>query len=57
MRRQGYSAVYQQLEVGLFSIEVPIYDRGGRVIAAMSASVWQREPDEETAKKSFWSHY
>ena len=53
VRRQGYSAVYQQLEVGLFSVGVPIYDRAGHVIAAMSASVWQREPDEETLQSKF----
>jgi IclR family pca regulon transcriptional regulator len=53
VRSQGYSTVYQQLEVGLFSIGVPIYDRGGQVIAAMSASVWQREPDDETLKARF----
>lgn len=53
VRTQGFSAVYQQLEVGLFSIGVPIVDRAGHVIAAMSASVWQREPDERTLKNGF----
>jgi IclR family pca regulon transcriptional regulator len=55
IRTQGYAAVYQQLEMGLFSIGVPIYDRANHVIAAISASVWQREPDVETLERDFLS--
>lgn len=53
IRTQGYAAVYQQLEMGLFSIGVPIYDRANHAIAAISASVWQREPDVETLERDF----
>jgi IclR family pca regulon transcriptional regulator len=53
IRTQGYAAVYQQLEMVLFSIGVPIYDRANHVIAAISASVWQREPDVETLERDF----
>ena len=53
IRDKGYSAVYQQLEVGLFSVGVPIFDRAGGVIAAMSASIWQREPDQQTVQDTF----
>jgi IclR family pca regulon transcriptional regulator len=41
-RRDGYSVVNQELEIGLRSIGVPVLDRGGRVAAAMSFSV--RDP-------------
>ncbi len=37
--RQGYALCDQELEVGLRSIAVPILDREGRTIAAMSLSV------------------
>jgi IclR family pca regulon transcriptional regulator len=36
VRRQGYSAVDQELELGLRSIAVPVYDTTGRVVAAMN---------------------
>ena len=38
-RGDGYCVVNQELEVGLRGIGVPIADRGGRIIAAMSLSV------------------
>ena len=53
IREQGYAAVYQQLEMGLFSIGVPIHDRAKNVIAAISASVWQREPDAQTLERDY----
>jgi len=46
-RVRGFSVVDQELEIGLRSIGVPIGDRGGRVVAAMSISV--REPQLKTA--------
>ena len=53
IRKQGYAAVYQQLEMGLYSIGVPIHDRAKNVIAAISASVWQREPDAQTLERDY----
>jgi IclR family pca regulon transcriptional regulator len=41
-RRDGHSVVNQELEMGLRSIGVPVFDRGGRTAAAMSFSV--RDP-------------
>ena len=41
-RRDGHSVVNQELEMGLRSIGVPVFDRGGRTVAAMSFSV--RDP-------------
>ncbi|NCT99781.1 MAG: helix-turn-helix domain-containing protein [Comamonadaceae bacterium] len=38
-QRQGYALCDQELEIGLRSIAVPILDRRGRTIAAMSLSV------------------
>ena len=38
-QRQGYALCDQELEIGLRSIAVPILDRHGRTIAAMSLSV------------------
>lgn len=36
-RRLGYSLVDEELEVGVRSLSVPIYDAGGHVIAALNA--------------------
>ncbi|MBX9738884.1 MAG: helix-turn-helix domain-containing protein [Beijerinckiaceae bacterium] len=52
-RQQGYASVYQQLEIGLFSVGVPVYDRAHNVLAAISASVWRREPDAVTLDAEF----
>jgi len=38
-RRQGYSYVEQELELGLCSLAVPVHDRAGRVVAALNASM------------------
>jgi IclR family transcriptional regulator, pca regulon regulatory protein len=38
VRRQGYSLVDEELEVGLRSVAVPIVNSGGRVMAAMNVS-------------------
>jgi IclR family pca regulon transcriptional regulator len=53
VRTQSYATVYQQLEMGLFSVGVPVYDRANNIIAAISASVWRREPDPLTLE----THY
>lgn len=39
VKKQGYSLVEQELELGLTSISVPIYNRKGKVTAALSISV------------------
>jgi IclR family pca regulon transcriptional regulator len=38
-RRQGYTYVEQELELGLCSLAVPVHDRDGRVVAALNASM------------------
>jgi IclR family pca regulon transcriptional regulator len=38
-REKGYSIVDQELELGLRSIAVPVYDGGGKVAAAMNVGV------------------
>ncbi len=53
VRAQSYATVYQQLEMGLFSVGVPVYDRANNIVAAISASVWRREPDPATLE----AHY
>jgi IclR family pca regulon transcriptional regulator len=53
VRAQDFAAVYQQLEMGLFSVGVPVLDRAGNVFAAISASAWRREPDLATLE----THY
>jgi IclR family pca regulon transcriptional regulator len=37
-RAQGYAMISQELEEGLCSIAVPLFDRAGNVIAAMNIS-------------------
>jgi IclR family pca regulon transcriptional regulator len=39
VRRQGWSAVDQELEEGLRSLAVPIHDASGTVVAALNVSV------------------
>ena len=39
VRENGYSIVDQELELGLRSIAVPVYDAGGKVAAAMNVGV------------------
>ncbi len=48
VRAQGFATVYQQLEMGLFSVGLPVRDRAGNVFAAISASAWRREPEPAT---------
>lgn len=38
VHREGYSIIDQELEVGLRSISVPVFDRSGKVIASISIS-------------------
>lgn len=52
-REQDYVWVWQQLEMGLFSVGVPLRDRGGRVFAAMSASRWGSPPDQKRMGRQF----
>ena len=52
-RRDGYATVYQQLEMGLFSVGVPVFDRARNVTAAISASVRGREPDRDILEIRF----
>jgi IclR family transcriptional regulator, pca regulon regulatory protein len=39
VRAQGWAMVDQELEVGLMSMAAPIYDRSGRVVAAVNVSL------------------
>jgi IclR family pca regulon transcriptional regulator len=38
VRKEGFSIVNQEMEIGLSSAGVPIFDRGGHVVAGMSVS-------------------
>ena len=38
VKAQGYAIIDQELEIGLCSIAVPVFDRGGKVIASISIS-------------------
>lgn len=38
VKEQGYAVIDQELEIGLCSIAVPVFDRGGKVIASISIS-------------------
>lgn len=40
VKKQGYSIIDQELEIGLCSIAVPVLDRNGRVIASISISTF-----------------
>jgi len=53
VRGQGFATVYQQLEMGLFSVGVPVHDRAGHVFAAISASMWRREPVSEALQARY----
>jgi IclR family pca regulon transcriptional regulator len=39
VRERGYAIIDQELELGLRSVAVPVYDAGGRVVAAMNVGV------------------
>lgn len=54
VRRDGYCVVNQELDFGLNSIAVPVYNSTGRVVAAMNvASSPSRVPAEEMAERYF----
>jgi DNA-binding IclR family transcriptional regulator len=44
----GGALCVEPLEMGLFSVGVPVHDRAGHVFAAISASLLRREPDPAT---------
>ncbi len=43
MRRNGYSPVEEELATGVVSLAVPVYDNGGRVVAALNISSHSRQ--------------
>ncbi len=47
VKQQGYSIVEQELELGLTSISVPVYDGMGNVVAALSISTHVSQTDTE----------
>jgi IclR family pca regulon transcriptional regulator len=52
VRRDGYCVVNQELDFGLNSIAVPVYNSMGRVVAAMNvASSPSRVPAEEMVER------
>jgi IclR family pca regulon transcriptional regulator len=53
VRSQDFACVYQQLEVGLFSVGIALRDRGNQVFAALSASHWGAPPDTIRLNKAF----
>jgi DNA-binding IclR family transcriptional regulator len=38
VRRDGYATSFEQLELGLHAVAVPVFDSRGEVVAAVSAS-------------------
>ncbi len=38
MREQGYATIVDELEPGLSAVAAPVRDRGGAVVAALTAS-------------------
>ena len=53
-KQQGYALCDQELELGLRSIAVPISDRSGQVVAAMSLSVATSRMDIPTILDKLW---
>ena len=53
-KQQGYALCDQELELGLRSIAVPISDRSGQVVAAMSLSVATSRMDIPTILEKLW---
>ncbi len=52
MRHQGWCVVDQELEQGLRSLAVPVYDSAGHVLAAMNVSTHAgRVPVSELEKR------
>jgi IclR family pca regulon transcriptional regulator len=53
VRSSGFSLVNQELEIGLSSAGVPIFDRGGQVVAGMSVSSLVAGLKHEDLKRKF----
>lgn len=51
--KQGFAMINQELEIGLCSVAVPIFDRGGKVIASLSISTNILKNDLVTIEKKF----
>jgi len=52
VRRQGYAIVDQELEAGLRSIAVPVYNRSDRVVAAINVGTHVSRVDQSTLVKT-----
>ncbi|MHC5226520.1 IclR family transcriptional regulator domain-containing protein [Ignatzschineria sp. LJL83] len=50
---QGFAIIDQELEIGLCSVAVPIFDRGGKVIASLSISTNILKNDLATIEQKF----
>jgi IclR family pca regulon transcriptional regulator len=53
VREQGFCIVSEELEEGLRSIAVPVVDREGKVVAAMSVGAQSRRVTMETMRRVF----
>ncbi len=53
VRRQGYAAVDQELEMGLRSIAAPIRDRRGEVVAAINVSAHATQVSQAELRSKF----
>lgn len=51
--KQGFAIIDQELEIGLCSVAVPIFDRGGKVIASLSISTNILKNDLTTIEQKF----
>lgn len=53
VKEQGYSLVYQELEIELCSIAVPVFDKTGKVIASINVSTHALRNSPQEVKERF----
>ena len=51
VRRQGFALVSRELEVGLYSVAVPIRDRRGRAVAALNVGLQYQADSKNLANR------
>lgn len=51
VKTQGYALINQELEIGLYSIAVPVFDKSGHIVAALNINIHslQQQADEVIA--------
>ena len=53
VKRAGYAIVDQELEIGLLSIAVPVWDSSGTVVAALNASTHAQRVSRQDVQTRF----